>query len=130
MPTAAARACSVPGCPSLVTRDHPCPTHVRPAWSGAGRGSTRRWRERRMWVLKANPFCAACRAEGRAVPEPAVDVDHRVPLSQGGGDEYENLQPLCRAHHVAKTGRERAEGPPASVFALPGARDTARVAKQ
>lgn len=51
-----------------------------------------------------------CQAEGNALGAicgaKATDVDHRVPASQGGTDELENLQSLCRFHHRQKTGRE------------------------
>jgi 5-methylcytosine-specific restriction enzyme A len=114
MPSAAPRACPVPGCPSLVTRDRPCPTHARPAWTGAGRGSTRAWRLQRHRVLATHDgLCALCRAEGFHAF--AVVVDHIVPVSQGGSDDDANLQPLCYAHNVAKTARESRQVAPARV---------------
>jgi 5-methylcytosine-specific restriction endonuclease McrA len=104
MPTAAPRACAQPGCPSLVTRTQPCPRHPR-VWP-EGRGSTRAWRNRRAQILREADYrCAQCAAAGR--DGYAVEVDHIVPVSRGGVDALENLQPLCRAHHAAKTGGER-----------------------
>ncbi len=66
--------------------------------------STARWRRLRAMQLARQPLCSACmNDEGRAVP--AVDVDHRVPISQGGEPwSMENLQSLCHAHHSIKTG--------------------------
>jgi 5-methylcytosine-specific restriction protein A len=81
---------------------------VRQPWAGAGRGSTRRWRERRRWVLKDSPLCLACQAEGRVAL--ATEIDHVVPVARGGTDDYPNLQPLCSAHHRAKTQREQRRG--------------------
>jgi 5-methylcytosine-specific restriction endonuclease McrA len=51
-------------------------------------------------VLAASPYCAVC-------PELASEVDHIVAL-RDGGDPYDtaNCQPLCHAHHAAKTARE------------------------
>jgi len=39
----------------------------------------------------------------------ATEVDHIVPLSQGGPDEWDNLQGLCHDCHAAKTAREMRE---------------------
>lgn len=36
----------------------------------------------------------------------ATEVDHIIPLHQGGLDEWENLQGLCHEHHAAKTAKE------------------------
>jgi 5-methylcytosine-specific restriction protein A len=63
-----------------------------------------------MWVLKEHPYCVHCLAEG--VQRLAVEVDHIIPVAQGGGDDYANTQSLCRAHHQAKSARERARRPP------------------
>ena len=59
----------------------------------------RRWRQVRRQVLdKASWTCS----EG---PHYGNEVDHRVPLRQGGFGPYdiENLQVLCQEHHIAKT---------------------------
>ena len=62
----------------------------------------RRWRAHK---LAAAPLCAHCAAEGLTVA--ATELDHIVPLAHGGElmDEA-NVQPLCEAHHAAKTDRE------------------------
>ena len=36
-------------------------------------------------------------------PEDQIEVDHIIPLSQNGRDEYKNLQLLHRECHVRKT---------------------------
>ncbi|MFI1519136.1 HNH endonuclease [Kitasatospora cineracea] len=54
--------------------------------------------------------CARCGLE--FLPS-AVDVDHIKPLALGGEDTDENVQPLCRPCHKAKT---RADF---GVFAVP-----------
>ena len=46
--------------------------------------------------------CAQCGAKRR------LEVDHIVPQRDGGGDELENLQVLCRDCHAAKTAQENA----------------------
>lgn len=57
-------------------------------------------------ILRSDPLCVLCLAEGRTTL--ATDVDHIVPRRQGGSDEASNLQPLCHSHHSQKTGREAA----------------------
>ena len=37
--------------------------------------------------------------------ERATEVDHIVPLRQGGTSEADNLQTLCKRHHSRKTAR-------------------------
>ena len=106
-PQAAPRPCPVPGCPSLVTRTQSCPKHPRRPFQTPRslQGSTRRWRRRRLQVLMRNPLCVDCQAEGRVTA--ATEVDHIVPVSQGGTDDDDNLAGRCHAHHHAKTVRER-----------------------
>ena len=56
----------------------------------------RAWRRLREVVMAAAGWrCAGCGL-------PAVDVDHIVPLSEGGSNALENLQALCEGCHVLK----------------------------
>lgn len=63
-----------------------------------------RWMRIRGRVLDANPLCAHCLDEGMTVA--ATEIDHIIPLAQGGTDDMSNLQGLCHAHHVSKTRTE------------------------
>ena len=47
--------------------------------------------------------CAQC---GVQVTAPRFDIDHIVPLADGGGNEDSNLQVLCLDHHREKSVRE------------------------
>jgi 5-methylcytosine-specific restriction protein A len=52
--------------------------------------------------------CAVCQ---RIVEGREAQVDHIVPLADGGTDDLGNLQTLCVAHHGAKTrGEQRRKG--------------------
>ena len=66
--------------------------------SSAMRGYGRRWRRLRLLILRAYPLCIV-----EDCDEAATDVDHIIPLAEGGNDSAENLQALCHAHHSRKT---------------------------
>ena len=107
MPYAAPRICA--RCGALVARGQVCA--CRPAWEGGTHaGNTRRWRRLRLSKLRKDPICQhpGCRFV-------AAEVDHIVPLAQGGARyDWRNIQSLCRVHHIDKTvtdaqrGRRRA----------------------
>lgn len=83
------------------------------------RGSTRRWRRRRPWILARDGY--RCRvpdftADGSSCGAPATEVDHIVPESLGGDDSDGNLRAACKPCN-AKRGtilgnRLRATGAP------------------
>lgn len=62
-------------------------------------GMTRRAR----W-LSLHPLCAHCEQAGRVTL--ADEVDHIVPLIEGGADDESNFQSLCSPCHKVKTARE------------------------
>lgn len=43
----------------------------------------------------------------RVNPSSVLEVDHRIPLSEGGSNDLDNLWLLCRNCHKAKTASER-----------------------
>lgn len=49
-------------------------------------------------------ICAMCGSLRN--PTPAQELDHIVPLAQGGTNDDDNLQALCRACHAKKTASE------------------------
>jgi 5-methylcytosine-specific restriction protein A len=71
---------------------------------GTARMSSRPWARLRASVLMSNPLCVQCATEGRV--QAACEVDHVVPLWQGGSHDRSNLQPLCASCHADKTAAE------------------------
>jgi len=70
---------------------------------GRGRGG-RPWRRLRAQVLQeAGYLCQCPLCKGSALPLLADEVDHIIPLSQGGTDALENLQVINHVHHRIKT---------------------------
>lgn len=69
-----------------------------------------RLQARRLRLWKASPTCAEC---GRVVAYPhGFELDHQVPLHQGGADTDENCQILCCGPdgcHMKKTASDAAE---------------------
>lgn len=74
-------------------------------------GVTRqRIRGRKLQQLRAawfsqHPLCVKC--EERNLVTLAVELDHRIPLHQGGTDEPSNWQGLCKPCHIEKSVTER-----------------------
>ena len=52
---------------------------------------------RELALVRDGMRCVACGSYG------PLEVDHVVPLSQGGGNDLDNLQVMCRSCHRAKT---------------------------
>jgi 5-methylcytosine-specific restriction protein A len=114
MPTRPLRACARPGCPARVSGGY-CPACARPTgWSAPGRASAVErgydwsWHKLRTRILRDEPLCRPCRLRG--VLTAAVEVDHIVPLCDGGTHDHDNLRPICRRCHQAKTTRDRYRG--------------------
>jgi 5-methylcytosine-specific restriction enzyme A len=110
------RICSEPGCPSVS----PCARHpprggwaawkrANPAAASAYKG---RWPAIRKRVLAERPRCESCGAL-------ATDVDHIVPLAEGGTHERSNLRGLCRSCHRRRTARQTHRGGGGSPQARP-----------
>lgn len=105
------KVCVHPGCPNLTDGGTRCDAH-RPAYTPWPDRDERRpkvsgWeRQRRNKIVMARHgrVCHVCGQGG------ADQVDHVVPLAQGGSDTMDNLRPAHKQCHAAKTRRESAEG--------------------
>jgi 5-methylcytosine-specific restriction protein A len=65
----------------------------------------RKWTAIRKRKLSVNPLCERCEKEGRVTL--AEEIDHIVPIDQGGSDEDSNLMSLCVDCHYKKTQSEQ-----------------------
>ena len=119
MPKRAAKPCSWPGCPALVRgRGSYCLEHAQQVQqrtdarrgSSAQRGYGYRWQRLRAMFLSANPLCADPFNIHADHPVLATDVDHILPRSRGGRDNWDNLQALCHSCHSRKTASETQRG--------------------
>lgn len=97
----------------LITLKSRIPTMHKPSggWQDERRGtSTERgygaeWQRLRMQILRRDAgLCQPCLRRGQTTSGHAVD--HMVNKAQGGTDNPENLQTICRPCHKAKTAAE------------------------
>lgn len=103
------KPCGHPGCSLLVydgtgycAKHKPEPWKKRPG--SAKRVTGRRLQRMRHELFSDNPLCAECLRQGRVTP--ADERDHIIPLFEGGKDEPDNIQGLCKSCHAEKTARE------------------------
>ncbi len=78
---------------------------------GQGRGG-RPWRRKRELVMKRDGYlcqCEDCQEAGR-LPLEADEVDHIVPVAEGGTDDDSNLRAINHDCHKAKTQAEARRG--------------------
>jgi 5-methylcytosine-specific restriction protein A len=67
----------------------------------------RPWERKRQQILTRDAGmcqCDECKQLGRVLP--ATEVDHRIPLWEGGTDDDENLQAINEDCHKRKTASE------------------------
>lgn len=73
------------------------------------RGYGAQWRHMRDAVMhRDNYLCQVCLADG--IYTTASEVDHIKPKSDGGTDEIDNLQAICKSCHQEKTKAEAVRG--------------------
>lgn len=90
---------------TLGDRLKPMSASSRQHGSAGIRWSGRKLQEWRARILKGEPLCRHCREKG--ITTRAQEVDHIVPLEQGGTYDDSNAQPLCIPCHQAKTAKDR-----------------------
>jgi 5-methylcytosine-specific restriction protein A len=85
---------------SLTLSAHGVPSS-KPKRPTYGRISGRKLQRIRHDHFFLYPLCVRCEAKGRIAL--AVELDHKLPLSQGGKDVESNRQGLCLRCHEEKT---------------------------
>jgi 5-methylcytosine-specific restriction endonuclease McrA len=80
------------------------------AWrNGVSRTTTAEWKRlHRLAKQRLSYRCAQCGTE--PVERDGLELDHIVPVAEGGTDGLENLQWLCPSCHAEKSRRETARG--------------------
>ena len=105
MPRKPKRPCSWPGCPKLTDGRY-CEEHASAAgrqYEKYGRNPETRKRYGRAWkrirdrYASQHPFCELCFEKGILVP--VEEVHHKIPLSEGGTHDKDNLISLCKPCH-------------------------------
>lgn len=106
MPRRPKRPCSYPGCPNL-TDGRFCKAHQKeenkryeryerdPAIK---RRYGRAWKRIRDSYAASHPLCEECLKNGIYVP--TEEIHHKLPLSQGGNHDRDNLIALCKSCHA------------------------------
>ncbi len=56
------------------------------------------WQRVRKLYAEAHPFCEQCLDNGVIVP--VDEVHHKLPLAEGGTNDFENLISLCKSCHA------------------------------
>jgi 5-methylcytosine-specific restriction protein A len=114
MPRRPPHPCPEPGCPALVQGRGRCPAHQRERdqriderrGSSTARGYGYAWQQLRLHMLRDEPLCRMCKAEGRVTA--ATEVDHVDGNSRNNARE--NLRPLCKSCHSRRTATDQAFG--------------------
>ena len=119
MPSAAPRPCRRPGC-GVLSRDGSgyCPAHQVDKRKLSGfdkrlsrheRGYGSAWDKLRPIVFRRDAgLCQPCKAKGLVTA--GTICDHIVPKNEGGTDDLDNLQTICKRCHTLKTAKESARG--------------------
>ncbi|GHU37769.1 HNH endonuclease [Clostridia bacterium] len=105
MPYKPKKPCAYPSCPNLTDRRY-CEEHSKQEAKRynkydrnpeSNKRYGRSWKETRAAFLQVHPLCELCKADGKLTPATLVHHEHKV--SEGGGNEWSNLQALCTVCH-------------------------------
>ena len=105
MPMKAKRPCSYPGCGLLTDRQY-CEKHQKEMNRDYERYRRdpktkkrygRTWERIRKLYADTHPFCEDCYKRG--IITPVEHVHHKLPLTEGGTNDFENLESLCKSCH-------------------------------
>lgn len=107
MPKAPRRGCAYQGCPKrAVEGSSYCAEHKKQMdkdYEKYGRHYKthqrygRNWKRVRDKYIKLHPICEECMTHHKITI--ASQVHHRVPISEGGSNSFDNLESVCDACH-------------------------------
>ena len=105
VPYKAKKPCAYPGCAKLATGRY-CEEHQKQEAKRYNRHDRdpdsnkrygRTWKQIRSAFLSANPLRVMCIEDGRLTP--ATLAHHKVKLTDGGTNDWENMMALCQECH-------------------------------
>ena len=117
MPMRPPHPCARGGCGEL-THERYCAAHKRDDLAEMRKATDRRrgtpaergydaaWRKVRAAVLRDEPLCRMCKADGRVIAATRVDHVDGNPWNRARS----NLRPLCESHHNRRTARDQGFG--------------------
>ncbi len=118
MPSRAPTRCSWPGCTTLVPGPGRCRRHTTQHWredaarrgTSSERGIDNKWRALRAAHFARDPWCAACRREGRQTPATILHhiVEHRG--NEALRLDLTNVEGHCRSCHQVEHARRGLPG--------------------
>ncbi len=114
MPLRSWKPCHHPGCKELIREENYCARHNQEHQaeyeqkrdSAASRGYDAKWRRLRKMYLRAHPICTDPFKDHSKQLVVATEVDHVIPISDGGTDDWDNLQGLCKPCHSKKGAKD------------------------
>ncbi len=108
MPYLHKRGCAYPGCPRMCDKGTYCEEHRKIVGRQYEKYSRdpetkkrygRSWQKIRDLYASTHPLCERCLERG--VVTMMDHVHHKIPLSEGGSNDFDNLQSLCKPCHTA-----------------------------
>ena len=110
MSARAPKLCANPTCGELVPAgERYCPTHDTGRWPTKNipksRSADAKWKKTVKRILNRDSHQCRIRFVGICIGL-ASEVDHIIPVTQGGSDHDSNLESACRPCHLAKTSDE------------------------
>lgn len=105
MPYKAKKPCAYRGCRELTSKRY-CDFHAKQEAKRYNRNERdpesskrygRTWKQIRAAFLSANPLCVICKEQDRLTP--ATLAHHKIKLSDGGTNDWENMAALCQECH-------------------------------
>jgi 5-methylcytosine-specific restriction protein A len=113
MPYKAKKPCARQGCRELTTKRY-CEAHAKEEAKryekydrdpDTNKRYGRAWKKIRDSFLAANPLCAMCKEQGRL--SAATVAHHKVKVTEGGTNDWENMEALCQECHSRHHAREK-----------------------